>query len=328
VVFAQRRSPLRLFLALAATLATAATTQPARVGDPPVEQTQKNIRVLRGLPASQLIPVMAVMANSLGVTCAHCHTEEWESDEKPPKERARRMLRMTFDLNRDFFDGRTAVGCNSCHRGTLRPRATPRLEDAGWNRKPIARAPEPEALPSVAAVIERYVSATGGRPRIQRIRARRIEGFVTSDSGRASAAGRFEIALERPDRVQANADVSYPGEAKRWMATLFFADFESPDVQARMAVIGRDWIDGKETVVVELRTRDGHLHRLEFDARRGHLTRVSDEVPTPVGPLPEAYRLSDYRRVDGVRIPFTVDWSRGDYHVVHRVTRIEQTLGR
>jgi hypothetical protein len=44
--------------------------------------------------------------------------------------------------------------------------------------------------------------------------------------------------------------------------------------------------------------------------------------------LPEAYRLSDYRRVDGVRIPFTVDWSRGDYHVVHRVTQVEQALGR
>lgn len=95
-----------------------------------------------------------------------------------------------------------------------------------------------------------------------------------------------------------------------------------------MAVVGRDRVDGKETVVVELRGTDGRTHRLEFETRRGDLRRISDEIPTPVGPLPEEYRLSDYRKVDGVRIPFTVEWSRGDYHVVHRVTRVEQTLGR
>ena len=90
-----------------------------------------------------------------------------------------------------------------------------------------------------------------------------------------------------------------------------------------MTVVGRDQIDGEETVVVGFRGSDGRTHRFEFDARRGDLRRISDEAPTPVGPLPEEYRLSDYRRVDGVRIPFAMEWSRGDYHVVHRMTRVE-----
>jgi Photosynthetic reaction centre cytochrome C subunit len=296
--------------------------------DPPVEQTKKNIRVLRGLPTSQLIPVMAVMANSLGVTCAYCHAEQWESDEKPPKEKARRMLHMTLDTNRAFFDGRTAVTCNTCHRGALQPRPVPRIEDVGWNKKPLAAAAGPEALPSLAAIIERYISSMGGRHRIHRIRARRLEGFVTRDSGRASAGGRFEIAQERPDRVQARADILYPPEANRWLASLFLLDFDNAEMRARMAVVGRDRIDGEDTVVVELRGTDGRLQRLEFNTRRGDLRRISDEFPTPVGPLPEAYKLYDYRRVDGVRMPFAMEWSRGDYHVVHRVTQVEQTLRR
>lgn len=311
---------------LLAAAVCAATEPPPE--DPPVEQTQKNIRVLGGLPTSRLIPVMAVMANSLGVTCAHCHTEQWESDEKPPKEKARRMLRMTLDTNRDFFDGRTAVTCNTCHRGTLQPRRVPRIEDAGWNRRPRADAAEPEALPSLAAIIDRYISSMGGRHRIHRIRARRLEGFVTRDSGRASAGGRFEVAQERPDRVQARADISYPPEANRWLASLFLLDFDSPDMRARMAVVGRDRIGREETIVVELRGTDGRPQRLEFDTRRGDLRRITGELPTPVGPLPEAYTLDDYRRVDGVRIPFTMEWSRGDYNVVHRVTRVEQTRAR
>lgn len=96
---------------------------PARLAhdDPPVERTQKNIRVLHGLPTSQLIPVMAVMANSLGVTCAHCHTSEWESDDKPPKEAARRMIRMTLDANRVFYEAKTVITCNTCHRGATEP---------------------------------------------------------------------------------------------------------------------------------------------------------------------------------------------------------------
>ncbi|HEX9147706.1 MAG TPA: photosynthetic reaction center cytochrome c subunit family protein [Thermoanaerobaculia bacterium] len=160
--------------------------------DPPVERTQKNIRVLHGLPTSQLIPVMAVMANPLGVTCAHCHTSERESDDKPPKEAARRMIRMTLDANRVFYEAKTVITCNTCHRGAIEPVGIPRIADAGWNRSRPA-APEPNGLPTVGDVLDRYVLYLGGWERIRRIGARRLTGVVSRDSGRASAAGDFLI---------------------------------------------------------------------------------------------------------------------------------------
>jgi len=46
--------------------------QPAAAAPPTektVEQVQKNIKVLSGLPASQLIPAMNFMSASLGVRC-------------------------------------------------------------------------------------------------------------------------------------------------------------------------------------------------------------------------------------------------------------------
>jgi hypothetical protein len=290
--------------------------------DLPVEETQKNIRVLDGLPTSQLIPVMAVMANSLGVTCAYCHTSEWGSDEKAPKEVARRMIRMTLDTNRVFYEAKTVVTCNTCHRGALQPVGIPRIADAGWNRRPSA-SPEVKPLPSLGDVVERYVSYVGGRERVRRVRARRLAGVVTRDSGRATASGEFRIEQEKPNRFQTKTDLSYPAEANRWIASLFFLDFDSPEVRSRMNVIGRSQVDGEETVVVELRGIDGRLHRLDFDARRGFLRRISDELPTLIGPLTEEYVLHDYREVNRVRLPFTMEWSRGDYHVVHRLTRVE-----
>ncbi len=295
--------------------------------DPPVEQTQKNIRVLHGLPTSQLIPVMAAMANSLGVTCAHCHTNDWESDDKPPKDAARRMIRMTLDTNRVFYEAKAVITCNTCHRGADLPVGVPRISDAGWNRDRLAPL-EPKALPTLDEVIDRYVSHLGGRDRIRRIRARRLTGVVTRDSGRASATGDFLIEQEKPNSVRVKTGLSYPPEANRWISNLFFLDLDDSELRARMSVVARSQVEREDSVVVQLRGADGRLHRLEFDARRGSLRRISDEVATLVGPLPEEYALRDYRKVYGVRVPFTMEWSRGDYHVVHRLTRVELTVSR
>src|SRR5437764_7626424 len=130
---------MQLFAAALLLLLPAADTP-----DPPVEQTKKNIKVLQGLPSSQLIPVMAFMSNSLGVTCAHCHMQPWESDEKPAKETARRMIAMQRDINARNYEGKPVVTCNSCHRGSVGTIATPEVAAAGWNAKPAA-APEPAA---------------------------------------------------------------------------------------------------------------------------------------------------------------------------------------
>jgi hypothetical protein len=42
----------------------------------------KSVRVLTDMPASL---TMAFIANALGVTCLHCPTDVYESDEKPLK---------------------------------------------------------------------------------------------------------------------------------------------------------------------------------------------------------------------------------------------------
>src|SRR5262245_61767410 len=48
----------------------------AQQEDKPVEQVNKNILVLKGMPSSQLLPVMHFMRTSLGVRCDYCHVAE------------------------------------------------------------------------------------------------------------------------------------------------------------------------------------------------------------------------------------------------------------
>src|SRR6266849_5652658 len=90
------------------------------------EQVYKNIQVLKGVPADQLIPAMQFITASLGVQCDFCHQENaFEKDDKEAKQTARKMMRMMFTINKDNFDGHREVTCFACHRGEHKPVITP-----------------------------------------------------------------------------------------------------------------------------------------------------------------------------------------------------------
>src|ERR1700678_2099865 len=83
------------------------------------EEQFKNIQVLKGIPADQLIPAMQFITASLGVECEFCHVQgAFEKDDKKPKETARKMIAMMFAINKDNFAGHREVTCYSCHRGS------------------------------------------------------------------------------------------------------------------------------------------------------------------------------------------------------------------
>src|SRR5215467_12868685 len=68
-----------------------------------VEQVGKNIKVLTGMPDSQLIPVMNFFAASMGRRCNYCHVNnqgQWDyaSDAKPEKTAAREMVKLVVDI--------------------------------------------------------------------------------------------------------------------------------------------------------------------------------------------------------------------------------------
>lgn len=312
---------------LVATAGALSQAQPAgEKPDPPVEQTKKNIRVLQGLPSSQLIPVMTVIANSLGVTCSHCHGEAWESDEKPAKAKARQMIVMLRRINEQGFEGKTTVSCNTCHRGSTRPVAEPDIDAAGW-MKPRLAAVVPRQLPAAEDVLTRYVSAVDGKGQWAAIRRRVAEGIVTRYNGRREpVSDGFDLVFARVDAqsgsVEVNTELSYPPEAEGGLAW----SFPRPnlrDAVAELEARGVETVGGRDAFVVAGTPKGGGPPlRLVFDAGTGLLLRVTRVRPTLVGPLPERFDLGDYRDVDGVMVPFLVQWSRGDYQVTFTFEKV------
>lgn len=96
---------------------------PAASREKRTEQEYKNIQVLKGLPADRLTSIMFAFKNSLGVDCTYCHIKnEFEKDDKPAKQMARKMIGITRDANAKL-EGSARVTCNTCHRGQPRPPA-------------------------------------------------------------------------------------------------------------------------------------------------------------------------------------------------------------
>lgn len=95
----------------------------------------KNIKVLKNLPADQLIPMMHEFNRSLDVKCDFCHVvnaerNAWDKDDKPEKQKAREMILITNDLNEHHKAIDKQATCYMCHHGhpepeTKAPEATP-----------------------------------------------------------------------------------------------------------------------------------------------------------------------------------------------------------
>ena len=88
-------------------------------------QKFKNIKVLKDLPADQLIPVMQKWNAALGVKCNFCHVQDRSADDKPEKGAARAMVTMTMDINKNHKVLEGKATCFMCHHGQAAPQTTP-----------------------------------------------------------------------------------------------------------------------------------------------------------------------------------------------------------
>lgn len=98
----------------------------------------KNLKVLpKNISQKQLSLIMVdQFQDELGVSCNFCHSEnkdthkpDYASDEKPEKQIARMMMRMTNRINKKYFllrhamtgDSTSIVTCGTCHQGKPQP---------------------------------------------------------------------------------------------------------------------------------------------------------------------------------------------------------------
>src|ERR1039458_7920822 len=106
--------------------AGAPQTAATAAGPKKAEEQYKNIQVLKGIPADQLIPGMQFITVSLGVECQFCHVEgAFEKDDKKPKQTARKMMEVMVANKKRNLGGEPEGTCYSFPRGRNDPVGTP-----------------------------------------------------------------------------------------------------------------------------------------------------------------------------------------------------------
>src|SRR5437764_1088504 len=166
---------------------------------------QKNVQLLTNMSDYELQRTMNMMRASLGVHCDFCHALKkgtgWDfpSDEKKDKKTAREMISMVIKLNKEQFGGRTQIGCNTCHRGAISPKALVTLPQT----QPPFPTPKPERpeLPALADVVKKYAAAVGDATKWE---SRTERGTREDSSGKSApiaieeTAGKWHIDGETP----------------------------------------------------------------------------------------------------------------------------------
>lgn len=181
-----------------------------------VEQVRKNIQVLKGLPDSQLFPVMNFIGDSLGVHCDYCHVTQgtdprtgrdiwlYERDDKTEKIRGREMIKMVLEINKTSFGGDQKITCYSCHRGTTRVERVVPLPPVDFT---LPRTDHKGPAPlSAEQIISNYVKAVGGQDAGAKFKTIVYTGIVERSQGRTNAVWQQilptaqEITIKGPDK--------------------------------------------------------------------------------------------------------------------------------
>lgn len=328
-------------------------TSPA---EPTVEQVQKNIQVFKGLPESQLLPMMNYVAASLGVRCNYCHVQKdgnWDyaADEKGEKKSAREMITMVTGINKNNFRGNPEVSCYTCHRGATSVTHTLTVPLPTPEPRPsAARSPAGSQQPNPTAeqIIDKYYEALGGNAAIDKLNSRMMKGTLIAANGAElgyevtqSGIGSVLAILTTPQAgvIERGYDGAIGWEknargvhelTKSELSYLvrypaLYTDIKLKDQFSRISVGGKPTIGGRDVYLLRTTAKSGKRETLFFDVETGLLVRRSTFMTTPIGTIPEQVDFADYREVDGMRMPFTIRVSTVDpnYSVVRKFTEIK-----
>ena len=333
-VISMRISTAAVMLAFGVTLSAAAQ----QAGPRTAEQQFKNIQVMKGVPANQVVPSMHLIEKALGVDCLFCHEEEDRStDTKPPKATARKMIQMVMDINKNNFGGATTVTCFTCHHGNADPVTTPIMPTgAAMLAEGLPEEMDTSKLPTADQIVAKYVQALGGEQAVRKITSRSITAIwemPTGPGGNTPVPAQIERYDKAPNLTLSinhtpgyttasgfDGNTSWMQDAKGAVTDAppldqghlkrdadFYAPLDLKQTYTRLTVNGVERVNGHDAYRVLGALQNGSPDQLFFDTVSGLLVRKVVNVRTVIGDSPMAFEYDEYQDTgSGVKFPFVI----------------------
>lgn len=258
------------------------------------------------------------------LSCASCHNGRSKPLRTPPlasEMTPDEAARARAGRGRGFGPGR---GEGAPAAGAQGP------EGRGGRGGSVEPAVPQKPVETVEEVVGKYVEALGGRQAIESAKTRVMAGTVTmrdlqsfpvTVQEKSTGEYRIEIASQPSPTIRAfdgRTGWSVGGfnnqvrdmEGFQLQQALRLADLALPvrlgERYNDLAVVRYAEVDGKRAIVLSGRPYPDTTEQLFFDRDSGLLLRRTVATRTGLGELPEQIDYSDYREVNGVKMPFTV----------------------
>ena len=210
---------------------------------------------------------------------------------------------------------------------------------------------------TVDDVIEKHLTAIGGRAALAKIKSRSMTGTIALATPVGELSGPVQVMNVAPNKARTliKLDLSAVGAGEmtvdqRFDGTVgFVADsmqgnrditgnqlenmknstFPSPflDYKDRGVTIelgGKEEIGGKDAYLLTVKPKTGSVVRQWVDADTYLPLRVAIKVEVPqMGEVEQTTEFSDFRDVDGVKVPFTLKSSSAAQSFTITLTKVE-----
>jgi hypothetical protein len=206
-------------------------------------------------------------------------------------------------------------------------------------------------LPDVSQVINHYMEAVGGLAAWKKLTSRVSMGTIEVTS--MNLSGTVVIHEKAPDKIltiiiiagsafrqgfdgtvgwaedpadglreQTGAELA---ESKR--QSDFYSPFDLRDHYSKLTLLGSEKVGELETYVLEAALPEGgEPDKLYFDARTGLPARLVSQHHTPEGVSRLQEDFSDYREVDGVKLPFTISQTSSESSFTVKIDEVHHNV--
>jgi len=221
------------------------------------------------------------------------------------------------------------------------------------------------AIPSLAQtadeIIEKHLAATGGRAALSKLTSRVSIGTITLTTPVGDLKGTIELDQKKPNKTrtlikldatalgggQIVSDQRFDGingyvldsfngnrditgdQLEAMKAGSFPTPFLSYKETGMTAALGtQEKVGTRDAYVVQLKPKTGPGVKAYFDTENFMLVKtiITVNVPQLGGPIDQVVEFSDFRDVDGIKIPYLTKSSNPVQAVVATVTDVKQNI--
>jgi hypothetical protein len=210
-------------------------------------------------------------------------------------------------------------------------------------------------------IVEQHLAASGGRAALSRLTSRAAKGSITIAMAVGEFAGTLEVFNKVPNksRTLVTLDLSAFGggqvisDQRFDGATGYVIDtfngnreitgsqleamrnggFPTPLLNYRerevtLALVGQEQVQGNAAYVIDATPRMGPRVRLFFDRATLMLVRTATTVNVPQlgGDIEQVVEFSDFRDVDGVKVPFFVKSTNSAQTITSTISDVKHNV--